>query len=329
MKRLSILLALLGLGVMLMLLVWFDMGAVWAALLAVGWGGFGVLMLFQVGLFVVLGAAWGLVLPRVLAPGMSSGSRWLLVVWARMVRDAATTCLPFSPVGGYVLGARALTLEGVAWPTAAAGTAVDVVAEIAAQLAFALFGVAVLVLVRPDSGLAGPVGAGAGVALGLVVAGVLQRARLGRGMRLLGLRLAGEWFSGQEGLGRLEAELTRLFVPGRLAAASVVHLSGWFATGVATWIGLRLLGAQADMLHVLALEALLDALVAAAFLVPGGAGVQEAGYVGFGVLFGVPPELALGVALLRRGRDLVWGVPILLAWQAREVRRLGDGRAGR
>ena len=51
-------------------------------------------------------------------------------------------------------------------------------------------------------------------------------------------------------------------------------------------------------------------------------GVQEAGYIGLGALFGIPAELALGAALLRRGRDLAWGVPILLAWQWREVRRL-------
>ena len=317
MKRLSILLALLGLGVMLLLLAWFDVGAVWAALLAVGWGGFGLLLLWQGVLFVVLGAAWGIVLP-----GMGP----LLLVWARMVRDAATTCLPFSPVGGYVLGARALTLEGLAWPTAAAGTVVDVVAEILAQLAFALFGVAVLVLVRPGSGLARPVEAGLAVAFGLVLVGIWQRRRIGQSLRRLGRRVLGEWFSGQEGVGRLEAELARLFVPGRLVGASLVHLSGWFATGVGTWISLRLLGAETAMLHVLALEALLDALVAAAFVVPGGAGVLEAGYVGFGALFGVPPELALGVSLLRRGRDLVWGVPILLAWQGREVRRLAAGR---
>ncbi len=102
----------------------------------------------------------------------------------------------------------------------------------------------------------------------------------------------------------------------------VLHLVGWFGTGVGTWISLRLLGAEVELVHVLALEALLDALVAAAFVVPGAAGVQEAGYVGLGALFGVPPDLALGVSLLRRGKDLCWGVPILAAWQWREVRRL-------
>jgi putative membrane protein len=241
-----------------------------------------------------------------------------------MVRDAATTCLPFSPVGGYVIGARAITLQGIAWPIAAAGTVVDVTAEIAAQLVFALFGVAVVLLVRPGVGFVGPLAAGALAALTLIMLGVWQRRRVGTVLRALGTRLLGDWFKGPGGgdIDKLQAELGRMYDPRRLAAAAMVHLSGWFATGLVTWLSLWLLGARVDVLHVLALEALLDALIAAAFLVPGAAGVQEAGYVGIGALFGVPPDLALGVSLLRRGKDLVWGVPILLAWQWREIRRL-------
>jgi hypothetical protein len=36
----------------------------------------------------------------------------------------------------------------------------------------------------------------------------------------------------------------------------------------------------------------------------------------------VSPELSLGVSLIRRGRDIVVGVPILLLWQAIEMRHL-------
>ena len=57
-------------------------------------------------------------------------------------------------------------------------------------------------------------------------------------------------------------------------------------------------------------------------VVPGAAGVQEAGYVGLGAAFGVPPEIALSVSLLRRAKDIGWGLPILGAWQWQEVRRL-------
>jgi uncharacterized membrane protein YbhN (UPF0104 family) len=109
---------------------------------------------------------------------------------------------------------------------------------------------------------------------------------------------------------------------GRLALGFTVHLIGWLAAGTAGWIAYRALGAPIDFDDVLAIEALLSALAAAAFLVPVNAGVQEAGYAGLGAIFGVPPELSIGVSLVRRARDIVVGVPILLLWQALEVRRL-------
>ena len=314
MKRLSLLLALAGVGVILLLLAWFDAGAVWAATTSVGWTGFLILAAWQGLLFVVLGLAWAAVLPQ--PPG--------LLIWARMVRDAATTCLPFSPVGGYVVGARALTLHAVPWPIAAAGTVVDVTAEIMAQLLFALFGVAVLVLVRPGSALVAPLASGLVAAAALLLVALWQRRRIGAGLRGLGTRLLGDWFSAQAGgIERLQAALAGLYDPRRLGAGTVLHLLGWLGTGTGTWIALRLLGADIDLVHVLALEALLDALIAAAFVVPGAAGVQEAGYIGVGALFGVPPDLALGLSLLRRAKDLAWGVPILAVWQWRELRRLG------
>ena len=314
MKRLSVLLALAGLGVAALLLAWFDAGQVLATVLSVGWWGFGVLLAWQGGLFVLLGLAWAAVLP---------GVRPALLVWGRMMRDAATTCLPFSPVGGFVVGARAVTLQGVPWPTAAAGTVVDVTAEILGQLLFALFGLAVLVLVRPGSALAVPLAAGLLAAGAGLLLAVRFRAGIGRGVRVLGGRLLGDWFPAQGGLDRLRDELARLTAsPGRLLLGAALHLCGWFATGVGTWISLGLLGHGVDLLHVLALEALLSALVAAAFVVPGAAGVQEAGYVGLGAVFGVPPDVALSVSLLRRAKDVAWGLPILALWQWREVRRL-------
>ncbi len=322
MKRISILLALAGLAVSALLVAWFDAGQVLDVALSVGWRGFGVLSLWQAGLFLLLGLAWATVLPGV-RPG--------LLVWGRMVRDAATTCLPFSPVGGYVLGARAITVRGVAWPTAAAGTVVDVTAEIFGQFLFSVFGLLFLMLLRPGSPLLAPIGITLGLAALAIAAGVRFRAPIGLGLRSLGGQLLGGWFDvhsrGQGGLDRMRDEMSRLYGnPRRLLLASAVHLLGWFATGVGTWISLRLLSFEAGLLPILALEALLDALVAAAFVVPGAAGVQEAGYVGLGAAFGVPPDVALSVSLLRRARDLALGLPILLLFQWIELRRIRQVR---
>jgi hypothetical protein len=98
-------------------------------------------------------------------------------------------------------------------------------------------------------------------------------------------------------------------------------------TGVSGWITYHLLGVAIDFDDALAIEALLAAASAVAFLVPVSAGVQEAGYAGLGAIFGVAPELSLAVSLVRRARDLALGVPILLLWQMFEMRRLRAARA--
>ena len=313
-KHLTIALALLGVAVAAGLVVWFDAGAVLASLAGVGWMGLAILLGWGGLTMCVLAGAWACVLP---GPGYG------VLLRGRALRDAATTCLPFSPVGGYVLGARALTIQGVAWPTAAAGTVLDVGAEIMAQLLFALFGLAVLLLWAPGTALAGPIGLGLAVVMAAVVLVVLIRRPIARVLQQGGIRLLGDWFGGAAGFAAMPDELARLSrARTGLVLGLALHLTAWFITGMGTWISLRLLGWHGDVLPVLALEALLDALIAVAFFVPAAAGVQEAGYVALGAVFGVGPELALGVSLLRRGRDLVLGAPVLALWHWAELRRL-------
>ncbi|MEI9890272.1 MAG: hypothetical protein WDN45_06275 [Caulobacteraceae bacterium] len=71
----------------------------------------------------------------------------------------------------------------------------------------------------------------------------------------------------------------------------------------------------------MAIESLLFAARNAAFIVPSGLGVQEGVYALVGPLFGLPAEAALALSLLKRGRDLAIGVPVLLSWQLAEGKR--------
>lgn len=317
MRRLPILMALLGLLLAAVLVAQADAAQVLRAVESVGWDGFALLLLWQGALFPVLAAAWRSVLP---------GGPYPVLLWGRMVRDGATTCLPFSPLGGFVLGARATTLVGLPWPTAAASTVVDVAAEVAAQALFALFGTLVILLRRPGGGSATAFALAAGLAAAVLGLAMLfhYRRRLAGLVRALGERLAGGLFADAAArLDRLQAELARLGSnPGRFAVAVGFHLLGWLGTGGATWAALHLLGHPVDLPTALAVEAAVHALVGVAFLVPGGAGVQEAGYAGIGALFGIPPDLALGLSLLRRAREAAWGLPVLLAWQGWELRRM-------
>ncbi len=318
MRTLSFILALLGLAVSIALVGFYGFGGVVAAVASAGWGGFAIIVAWQLALFCVLGLAWDAIIPA------RERRRPWVPIWGRMVRDAAANCLPFSQVGGFVFGARAVTLHGFSWPLATASTVVDVTAEFLAQLAFTGIGLGILLARAPRSGLAVPVEIGLGLAVMAGFAFIWLQKGAAQLFARLGRRIAGRWFdNANDRMQVLQAELGLIYGHTlRLAVGFSVHLLGWIGTGVAGWIAYRVIGVPIDFDDALAIEALLSAAAAVAFLVPVNAGVQEAGYAGLGAIFGVPPEMSLGVSLIRRARDLAVGVPILLLWQVLEVRRL-------
>ncbi|HET6606307.1 MAG TPA: lysylphosphatidylglycerol synthase domain-containing protein [Rhodopila sp.] len=322
MKRLSYVLALVGLLIALLLVSYYGFGNVVSAVGRIGWSQFGLIVGWQLLLFVILGIAWDVITPAPIA------RRPLVLIWGRMVRDASANCLPFSQVGGFVFGARAVTLHGVEWQTATASTIVDVTAEFLAQIAFACIGLGILLARSPRSGLAIPIEIGIGIAVIACFAFVWMQKGAAPLFARLGRRIAGNRFTdAEERVEILQAELGLIYGhTGKLAVGCFIHLIGWIGTGMAGWIAYRALGVPIDFDDALAIEALLSAAAAVAFLVPVNAGIQEAGYAAFGSIFGVPPDLSLGVSLVRRARDIAVGIPILLIWQFVEMRRLRRAR---
>ncbi len=73
---------------------------------------------------------------------------------------------------------------------------------------------------------------------------------------------------------------------------------------------------------VLVIEGLVYAVRSVAFAVPNAIGVQEGAYIIIGESFGLTPEMALALSLLKRARDLVIGFPAFAAWQLLEGGRL-------
>jgi putative membrane protein len=318
MKRIPYILAFSGLLVSLLLVAWFGFGNVAEAVGRIGLAEFGIIVGWQLVLFVVLGLAWDVIMP--------TGGRkhaWVLI-WGRMVRDTSANCLPFSQVGGFIFGIRAITVLGVEWHTATASTVVDVTAEFLAQIAFAAIGLAILLARAPRSALAVPLEVGLGLAVLACFAFIwLQHGAALVFARISG-RIAGRWFgNARERVDALQGELSLIYGhTTRLALGCMIHLIGWIGTGVAGWITYHAIGVPIDFDDALAIEALLAAATAVAFLVPVNAGVQEAGYAGLGAIFGVPADLSLAVSLIRRARDIAVGVPILLLWQYIELRRV-------
>lgn len=318
MKKVSYVLALLGVVLGTVLVGAFGFRRVIDTLLSVGVVGFAVVVLWQFLLFVPLGLGW-----EVLARALGVRRAWLFI-WGRMVRDASTNLLPFSQLGGFLFGARAVMLHGLAWPEATATTVVDLTAEFLAEVVFAAIGLGILLVKDPNTDMRVPleVGIGLGVlaAIGFIW---LQHGASGLFARLSSRIAARRLLGAKQRISILRQRMNTIYDHrGYLALGFFLHLAGWIATGVGGWIAFRLLGARLDVAAGIAIESLVAAIAAVTFLVPVSAGVQEAGYAALGALFGVPAQLSLAVSLLRRSRDVVVGVPILLVWQAIEVRRL-------
>jgi putative membrane protein len=239
-------------------------------------------------------------------------------VWGRIVRDAAGEVLPFSQLGGILIGVRALILRGIAAPPAFASSIVDVTTEMMAQIVFILIGVTLFAAHSSSELPAATITGIVFVLAGSVAFIVLQR----RGL-VLAEKLAARFIPAV-------ARQTREFHvavkdiydhPSHLALSSTIHLIGWIVSAIGTWLTIRFIGGHIDIAGAIAIESVLCALRSAAVFVPGALGVQEAGYVLMLPLFGLPPEMGLAVSLLKRGREIAIGVPVLLMWQGLEGRR--------
>jgi putative membrane protein len=212
---------------------------------------------------------------------------------------------------------------------AGASTIVDLTAELLSQIAFTLFGLALFLAVYPGRGMETSLLVGLAISAGVVVGFILaQRHGLFGLLERMPERLDLKWAwkalptaeSVQTGIGRIYRHHWRILT------GSGLHLAGWLVGASEAWVGLWFMGHALSWSDALILESLAFALRTAAFVVPARLGVQEGGYVVIGALFGLSPEIALGLSLLKRAREIATGVPCLIIWQGLEARRLWSSR---
>lgn len=246
---------------------------------------------------------------------------WFVI---RVIRESVNGLLPVAQLGGNLVGIRLLMQRGIPGTAATAGTTIDVTLEALSQLVFTLAGIAVLATLSGEDAWAPWVQASVAVmALGLAGFLVAQH--------VAGLHIIA-WIAGP--LTRVFPRFSmdtvrRLFIAlqerqrqrGMLARAAGLHLLAWVIGVGETWLALTAMGRPTSFAEALVIESLAVAVRGAAFAVPGGLGVQEAGFVVIGGLFGLAPDQAIAVSMLKRLRELGFGIPGLLAWQWLESRR--------
>ena len=306
---------LLGACLLAWLLLRLDVSTVLIAFSHAGWLGFGLVLLG--GLLLTLCLSSGLY------PLIFEQIPLIWIPLARQVRDSAGDILPFTQVGGIAAGMRVLMLAGLAPARAIAVGMVDVTTELLAQSLFILLG---LVLAAPAmradphwaAWLGWLVGGTALFALGILGFAVAQLAGshlAEKAMRPVSFGTSAAAF--REAVHQLYRQRARV------ALSVALHLFGWCASGLWLWLVFRVLVRAVSPASAIAIQALLEGLRSATVFIPAAIGVQEAGYAALAPLFGLGPEVGLAASLLRRARDVVIGVPVLLLWQFVEARRIG------
>jgi putative membrane protein len=288
------------------------------ALARIGPVGFLLFCLWFVGVFLLLGAAWLSV-----TPGERIERLWLFT-WARMVREATSDLLPFSHLGGVVLGVRTLTAHGVASRRANSALLVDLTTEMASQLVFTVVGIALFLMTvtggSETATLRLLIFSGTAAMVVMMTAFFVAHRF---GLRHAG-RLAARLLPGADiATDKIADELRAIYANrGAVALSFLINLLAWLASATGAWIALRLMSVEASFSAVVMVESLIFTLRSVAFVVPGALGIQEVGYLALAPLAGIAPEAMLALSLAKRARDLVIGVPTLICWQLMEARAI-------
>lgn len=307
--------ALLGFGAVVALVALQGTDDVLAALEAAGPKLLIVGPLFLPGLGL-MALEWACCFP----PGTAPGARTLLGGAAIMF--GVNWLLPVARIGGDVARIRILIAAGRLAAPATASVVVDKTVQIAGQALFTLVGLALFVSRTTDARV---IWSALIVTLGLCATAALLVRVQRRGLfaflhRLAGRLLPAERHALLEGGARAfdDAIAAVWRHRGRLVLGLGAHLGFRAVQSIETWFLLDCFGFEASWVDVIVLESLSQAVRAAAFLVPGALGVQEGAFLALGATFGLPGDLALSTSLGKRLRELLIGLPGLLAWWIRE-----------
>ena len=317
-KHLLIVTAGLGLVLTVAIIAYQGFGAVTQAFAAVGFG-IGAVIALRAAQIAGAGLGWWVIFP----PGARSPLH--VCLWVRFIREAINNLLPVAQVGGEIAGARLMTFFGVAGGLAGATILVDILMQVVTQFLFTVVGIGVLAMNDGNRALLGSMVAGTAI-MGLAFAGFFAAQRFG-GAKLIDrilMALAGKlgWSSVANRVS-LHDNLMRIYadVP-RLAVAMLVHVSVWFIGVLEVLLVLRLMGYPVSYADALVIECVGQAVHAAAFLMPGALGVQEAGFIAICSVYGIPAAEALALSLVKRVPELALGLPFLFVWHAHEARAL-------
>jgi putative membrane protein len=327
MKRIAYALGLAGLAAAIALVARAGWQAVLDALAAAGWP-----LLWLLPLHVVPLALDALGWRVLLAPrDAHARARWPVLLLVAMVREAVNRLLPVAGVGGELVGVRIVTGRGLDPTPVAASVVTEVVLTLLSLVLFAALGLAMLLALTARGADLNGLELSVLVALAVPLAGLwlISEGRLAAWLGRLASLVTGTSSQAPPWLASMpafEAELSALARRrGRLALTTLLQLAGMMAGASEVWLALRLLGHPVSVEAALIIESVVLFVRNLAFAVPAGLGAQEAGIVLICAAVGLDQELAIGLALAKRMREVLFGLPALLGWHLWESMRAVPG----
>jgi putative membrane protein len=312
--------AVLGVVALIIVAVYADFPAMLRTLSS---GGPAVLWLipYRVLFFLLYAIGWAALL-RSSEPARHIGLGY--VFWATTVRDAVDRLLPVASMGGSVVGVRILQWRGISGAVAGASVIVEILLTLVAVYLFTALGLVMLA----EHGAAGHQYHRVVLVfvLSLPVPAIML-AILKNGAFLKRVQALIHSWVGEGAMSRVTESLDRevralLHRPRALILAGGLQLVALVSGAFEIWFALWLFDHPVSIGAAVMLESMTQAIRHVAFVVPAGVGVQEAGLVLFGHIVGISGEMALAVGMVKRIRELAWGLPTLIGWQWVEGRRL-------
>ncbi|MDR3449645.1 MAG: lysylphosphatidylglycerol synthase domain-containing protein [Alphaproteobacteria bacterium] len=318
MLRWAALLGLLGLAGATALIVYSGWGEVVQALAVAGWG------IVFVALFHLLSIATSSAGWRVLVAGKSKPS-WGAFFYFMWVRAAINNLMPVARIGGEVAAVKLMTARGMKREVAIGATVAELTLSIAAIFLFVVIGVAMLALRVNGSDAVRQFAWGVGLTLPVIVAlaAVQKIGFFGLMLRLFRLMFRDKWAHLAGDAVRLDDAVGAMYRHhARAFGCFALQFAAWSLGAVEIWISLRFLGHPLPFNEAVMIEAVVQGSASAAFAIPAALGVQEAGFLFFGEMLGLPPGIAAALAVMRRCRDLLCYAPALILWQAQVGKKL-------
>jgi len=316
----KVILALLAVSLFIAIFIWQGIEPVMAKLTSAGWPLIFV-CIFVVPVVIGNSEAWRVLFPIDRRPPVLKSA---IATW---VGSAVNTLLPVATIGGSVAKARILNLWGYPALDVISTVVVDKTVRAIVAAMLGMVGIVLLAILKPGDQRIIVIS----LMMLLLIIGIAGfiAAQLYGGFPFVA-RIAAK-YAKSDRVDRLVAKAANLDSKIRLiyAKPGTVFISCLICFAVRlSLVGELLLAAHLMGQPIGLVEAIVIKILALmardiAFAIPGQLGVQEAAYIGLGVLFGYPPDLMLAISLAVRLREILPSVPMIFVWQIFEARHLG------